>query len=105
MHTLCHDKNMKQYRWNKEKNQSLIQERNISFETVVYAIDKGSAIDVFDHPNPEKYPNQKIYAVNIDDYVYLVPYVKEEDGTLFLKTIIPSRKATKQYLGSKKNGK
>lgn len=96
---------MNQYRWNKDKNQSLIKDRNISFEAIVYAIDKGSAIDVFDHPNPEKYPDQKIYAVNIDNYVYLVPYVIEDDGTLFLKTIIPSRKATKQYLRSKKNEK
>ena len=96
---------MKLYKWNKEKNQSLIKERNISFEAIVYAIDKGSAIDVFDHPNPDKYPNQKIYAVNIDNFVYLVPYVIEDDGTLFLKTIIPSRKATKQYLRSKKHEK
>ena len=105
VHTLCHDKDMKQYRWNKDKNHSLIQKRNISFEAIVYAIDKGCTIDVFDHPNPKKYPNQKIYALNIDNYVYLVPYVIEDDGTLFLKTIIPSRKATKQYLGSRKNEK
>jgi hypothetical protein len=87
------------------KNQSLIKERSISFETIIYAIDKGCAIDVFDHPNPDKHPNQKIYAVNIDDYVYLVPYVIEDDGALFLKTIIPSRKATKQYLRSRKHEK
>ncbi|WP_417912977.1 hypothetical protein [Candidatus Electronema sp. TJ] len=55
-------------------------------------------IDVVDHPNPEKYPNQSVYAVNINDYVYLVPFIREENGVHFLKTIIPSRKATRQYL-------
>jgi len=67
----------------------------------VHAISKGDVIDVFDHPNPEKYPNQAVYAVNISDYIYLVPFVREENGVHFLKTIIPSRKATKQYLRSK----
>jgi hypothetical protein len=64
----------------------------------VYAIRKGDVIDVVDHPNPEKYPNQSVYAVNINNYVYLVPFVREEDDVHFLKTIIPSRKATRQYL-------
>ena len=89
---------MKQFRWNQEKNLKLSEERGISFETIVYAIRKGDVIDVIDHPNPEKYPNQSVYAVNINDYVYLVPFVREENGVHFLKTIIPSRKATRQYL-------
>ncbi len=89
---------MEHYRWNKEKNKILSRERNISFEAVVYAISKGDLIDVFNHPNPEKYPNQKIYAVNISDYIYLVPFVEEKNNIKFLKRIIPSRKATKQYL-------
>ncbi len=92
---------MKQYRWNQEKNRKLSQERGISFEAIVYAIRKGDVLDVFDHPNPEKYPNQSVYAVNINEYIYLVPFVREEGGGYFLKTIIPSRKATKQYLRSK----
>ncbi len=71
----------------------------------MYAITKGDLLDVFDHPNSEKYPNQKIYALNINNYVYLVPFVKEEDDVIFLKTVIPSRKATKQYLRSKQDGK
>ncbi len=91
---------MKQYRWSKEKNIKLSEERGISFETVVYAIQKGGVVDVFDHPNPDKYPNQSVYAVNINDYIYLVPFVREENGVHFLKTIIPSRKATKHYLRS-----
>ncbi len=92
---------MIQYRWNKEKNEILKGQRKISFEAIVYAITKGELIKVFDHPNQEKYPNQKIYAVNINDYIYLVPFVKEENDVVFLKTIIPSRKATKQYLKRK----
>lgn len=91
---------MRQFRWNQEKNLKLSEERGISFETVVYAIHKGDVIEVLDHPNPEKYPNQSVYAVNIKDYVYLVPFVAEENGVHFLKTIIPSRKATRQYLRS-----
>ena len=94
---------MKQFRWNKEKNIKLSKERGISFETVVYAIRKGGLVDVFDHPNPQKYPNQSVYAVNVNDYIYLVPFVQEEDGVRFLKTIIPSRKATRKYLRSKKH--
>jgi uncharacterized DUF497 family protein len=89
---------MRQFRWNQEKNLKISEERGISFETIVYAIRKGDVIDVIDHPNPEKYPNQLVYAVNINDYVYLVPFVREENGVHFLKTIIPSRKATRQYL-------
>ena len=96
---------MIQYRWNKEKNETLKTDRNISFEAIVYAITKGDLLDVFDHPNPEKYPNQKIYAVNINNYIYLVPFVKEENEVVFLKTIIPSRKATKQYIRSKQDEK
>jgi len=94
---------MKQYRWDKEKNIKLSKERGISFETIVYAIHKGGLVDVVDHPNPKKYPNQFIYVVNINNYIYLVPFVKEDDNIRFLKTIIPSRKATKQYLRTKKN--
>ena len=71
----------------------------------MYAVTKRDLLDVFDHPNPKKYPNQKVYAVNINNYIYLVPFVKEENEVVFLKTIIPSRKATKQYLRSKQDEK
>jgi hypothetical protein len=86
------------YDFSPEKNQQLINERNISFEEVIAAIDVGKLLDVLHHPNIEKYPGQKIYVVDIDDYVYLIPFVKQKDGTIFLKTIFPSRKLTKQYL-------
>ena len=84
------------YSWNPEKNEKLIQERGISFEEVVLNIELGREIEIYDHPNQEKYPGQKISAVIVEDYVYLVPFVENGDG-IFLKTIIPSRKATKRH--------
>ena len=89
---------MRLFEWNAGKNTKLKQERGISFEQIVYAIERGNLIDVIDHPNPDRYPNQSIYVVNIGDYIYLVPFVKQTSGTRFLKTIIPSRKATRDYL-------
>ncbi len=70
----------------------------MSFEDVVFYLQQGTLIDDFEHPNSDKYPNQRIFVLNIDDYMYLLPYV-EDRNEIFLKTIIPSRKATKQYLG------
>lgn len=92
---------MKPFAWNDEKNRLLKKERGISFEEVVFHIEAGDILDVFDHPNQERYPGQKIYAISVEDYVYLVPYL-ETDHEVFLKTIIPSRKATKHY-GVKSN--
>ncbi len=83
--------------WSSEKNQRLIEERGISLERVVSAIEQGGLVDVLEHPNQERYPGQLIYAVEIEEYVHLVPFVTEADGTRFLKTIIPSRKATRDY--------
>jgi uncharacterized DUF497 family protein len=89
---------MKYYNWNSEKNEILKQERNISFEDVIFHIDNGDEVDVYDHPNQKRYPNQKISVVLVDGYAYLVPFV-ESETEIFLKTIIPSRKATKKYIG------
>ncbi len=91
---------MKVFSWNSEKNEMLINERNISFEDIIVNINLGNELDIYDHPNQKKYPNQKISVVQVEDYVYLVPYI-ESDEEIFLKTIIPSRKATKQYIGEK----
>lgn len=88
---------MREFDWNDEKNALLEQTRGVSFEDVVYHIQNGDVLDIITHPNPVRYPNQQIIVLNIDEYAYLVPYVKEK-GTWFLKTIIPSRKATKEYL-------
>lgn len=88
---------MKQINWNAEKNQLLMSERGVSFEDVVFALQSGKLLDDGSHPNNEKYPNQRLFVVQIDDYAWLVPYV-ESDIEIFLKTIIPSRKATKKYV-------
>ncbi|MGA3292274.1 MAG: toxin [Candidatus Microgenomates bacterium] len=88
---------MKYYDWNKEKNRLLKAERDISFEEVYIAIESGGLLDIVKHPNQKKYPNQKMFVLNINNYVYLVPFVEDEEK-VFLKTIIPSRKATKKYI-------
>ena len=92
---------MKVVNWNAEKNQELINTRGVSFVDVVFYLQQGEILDDLEHPNPEKYSNQRIFVLEIDEYVYLVPYV-EDKNEIFLKTIIPSRKATKQYLGEPK---
>ena len=79
------------------KNLQLKQERNISFEEIIAAIEAGELLDVVEHPNQEKYANQRIYVVYAKEYVYLVPFVKDGEEKVFLKTIIPSRKAKKNY--------
>ena len=89
---------MKQINWNPDKNQQLIIERGVSFEDVVFYLQQGTLLDDLEHPNSSKYPDQRIFVVNINDYAYLVPYV-ENRKEIFLKTVIPSRKATKKYLG------
>jgi uncharacterized DUF497 family protein len=88
----------KVFDWNDEKNASLKKYRGGSFEQVEIAIASGDLVDRLRHPNPEKYPHQKIFLVKIEDYIYAVPYVEDEEK-IFLKTIIPNRKATKKHLG------
>lgn len=92
---------MKPFTWNPEKNAFLQRERRTSFEDVVFHISIGGILDTFEHPNQERYPGQHIHVVEMEGYVYLVPFVESEDE-VFLKTIIPSRKATKAYLGGLK---
>lgn len=87
---------MKYFSWNNEKNSRLKAERNVSFEEVVFHIEQGQLLDIVQHPNQEKYPSQRIFIVNINDYAYLVPFT-ESRREVFLKTIIPSRKATRRY--------
>lgn len=89
---------MEIFRWSAEKNETLARERGITFEEVVQCIADGAKIVETNHPNQKKYPNQKILIVDVGGYAYLVPCVK--DGNVhFLKTVIPSRKATRKYLG------
>jgi len=91
---------MEYYKWDYDKNERLKAERGISFEEVILHIERGDVLDVLAHPNQSKYPNQQILVVKIEDYAYLVPFAEDEEGK-FLKTIIPSRKATREYLGGR----
>lgn len=88
---------MSDFDWNDEKNELLERSRCIWFEDILVHIQNGDVLDVIRHPNRERYPNQNIIVLNVEGYVWLVPYVKAR-GTRFLKTIIPSRKATQEYL-------
>jgi len=84
------------YDWNPEKNEWLKKVRNISFEQVIFHLSQGDVWKTADHPDQINYPGQKIYFVIIENYIYAVPHIIEKED-IFLKTIIPSRKATKRY--------
>lgn len=87
---------MKYFDWDPKKNSILIQQRGVSFERVVVAIESGDLLQVVTHSNQTRYPHQRLFVVLIEEYVYLIPFV-EDDEKIFLKTIIPSRKATRHY--------
>lgn len=88
---------MKPFRWSSDKNDWLKSERGVSFEEITVAVEAGSLLQVVPHPNPKKYPRQKVLVVEVAGYAYLVPFVEEGDH-FFLKTIIPSRKATRDLI-------
>ena len=88
---------MKNYHWDVEKNAWLIESRGISFEEIVYYMNQGCVLDIIEHPNQNRYPGQRIFIIGINRYVYLVPFSESEDK-VYLKTIFPSRKLTRQYL-------
>ncbi len=88
---------MKYLDWEVEKNKKLIKQRDVSFEEVLIAIEGGYILDVIEHPKKNEYPRQKIFIVEIKNYAYLIPFIEDEEK-IFLKTIIPSRKATKKYI-------
>jgi len=91
---------MKVFQWDNEKNEWLKKNRRVSFEQVVILMEREDVLEIVDHPSQDKYPGQRIATVEIDAYAYLVPYVQEGE-TLFLKIIIPSRKATNKYVRTK----
>ena len=97
-HTLCYKQPVKPFVWSSEKNDLLKAERGISFEDVVFHMAAGDILETIDHPNQDRYPGQQVHLIAIEDYVYLVPFVESEEE-VFLKTIIPSRKATRNYGG------
>lgn len=88
---------MKFFSWDTRKNDRLRAERGISFEEVVFHIERGDVLDILEHPNQQRYAGQRVFVINVEGYAYLVPFV-EGEGDVILKTVIPSRKATKKYL-------
>ncbi len=88
---------MASFLWNAEKNRQLIRDRGVSFQEIVAHIERGDLLDIRIHHNQERYPGQQIFIVQIEDYAYQVPFLESED-VFFLKTILPSRKATRDYL-------
>jgi uncharacterized DUF497 family protein len=90
----------KPFIWDESKNAWLMAERGVSFDEIVYYIMNGYLIDVVPNANQEKYPGQLVFVVNREGYIHLVPF-EESDKEIHLKTIIPSRKATKKYLKGK----
>ncbi len=89
---------MKYYDWDPQKNEKLKEERDVSFEEAISAMLNGNLLNTRKNQNQDKYPNQNIFIVNIHGYVFMIPFV-EDFEKYFLKTIIPSRKETKKYLG------
>lgn len=89
------------YEFSADKNQQLIQERNISFEDVIAALGNDKLLDTIEHHNRTKYPNEEIYIIDMNGYVYLIPFVRKDKHTVFLKTIVPSRKLTKKDLSQR----
>ncbi|MCI5144572.1 MAG: toxin [Candidatus Electrothrix sp. AR3] len=88
------------YEWNPQKNEKLKKERNISFEQIIFHLSQGDVWKTANHPDQKKYPGQKLYFVIVEKYIHIVPHVIDKEH-IFLKTIIPSRKATKIYLHEK----
>ena len=88
---------MRYFDWSTDKNERLKGQRDITFEEIVFHILHDGLLDVLEHPNKKQYPGQRIFVVDVEGYVYLVPFVETEES-VFLKTIIPSRKMTKKYL-------
>ena len=89
---------MKYFSWNSEKNEQLRRDRGITFEEVVFHIERGDILDLLEHPNKHRYPGQRVFVIEVEAYAYIVPFV-ESESKVILKTIIPSRKATKKHLG------
>jgi uncharacterized DUF497 family protein len=92
---------VKLFDWSLGKNEELKAQRNISFEDIVFSISRDGLVDILEHPDQQRYPGQRIFIVNVDDYAYIVPFT-EDEKVIFLKTIIPSRKMTGKYLGGKR---
>lgn len=95
-HNVLLSATVKYFDWDDGKNAKLRAEHGIGFEDIVFHIGRGDLLDILQHPS--RYAGQRVFVVRRDDYAWLVPFV-EDEHTVFLKTIIPGRKATKEYLG------
>ena len=93
---------MRYFDWNEEKNRLLKKRRNISFEEIVLSIESGGLLDIVEHHDQNKYPNQKLLIVEVENYAFVVPFLLS-DETYFLKTIYPSRKATQTYINKEES--
>lgn len=93
---------MKLFDWSLGKNEELKARRKISFEDIIFSISQDGLLDILEHPDQQRYPGQRIFIVNVDDYAYVVPFT-EGKQMIFLRTIIPSRKMTRKYLGGKQH--
>ena len=92
------------FNWDDEKNERLKRTRGVSFEEMVIAIEDGNVVDVLQHPNADRYPNQLVYLVEYKDYVFVVPFLRDsESQEIVLKTIYPSRKYTRLYVLKEKD--
>lgn len=89
---------MNLFSWEESKNEWLKSNRDVCYEQIVVLMEQAALLDIIDNPNQDKYPGQKIAVARMNDYVYLVPY-EQKGEEIELKTIIPSRKATRKYLG------
>ena len=98
---MCYIRIVKPFVWSADKNETLKETRNISFEEVVFQIERGGLLDILEHPNQQRCAGQGLFVVDIGGYAYLVPFV-ESDTEIFLKTVTPSRKATNTYLASRR---
>lgn len=92
--------NRKLITWNEEKNQLLLLQRGVCFDDVLERIEQGKIVGRMTHPKSVEYPNQQIFIMEFEGYIYYVPFVENEDE-IFLKTIIPSRKLQRQYGGNR----
>lgn len=92
---------MEHFSWNYDKNIKLKKERDVRFGDVIFKINSGEILDIIDNPNKGKYPNRQVFILKINEYIYYVPFV-EDENEVFLKTIIPIRKLMKEYSGGNK---
>lgn len=84
--------------WDQKKNDFLKLTRNISFEEISERIINEKYIDIIENPVRE---DQQYFIMKIGDYIWVVPFITDEDDNIVLKTAFPSRKFNRKYGGKK----